>query len=270
MEAPSSGTTSSPRSVGPGTGESPGQTLHRRTDGLLVVPPRRPRPSDPRPYLSDRSIDIINDVKKFRQMTSQQILRIYFMDNAPKSRESAMCEVMERLTKWGYVRRLPRAIGGAKRGSGPYVYAPPGRSRDVRWHTLDIAELYVRLVEAKPGFLEYKPEAHEKIGHLEIKPDALVRVQTPQGVLRAWIEVDEGDAENAEWTRKLNKKMSNQVLAYHKYKERGWRNFPRIVFTVQDDARRRFVESVVKKQDEPWLFTVVLFEDAASYLIGEQ
>lgn len=269
---PSSGSTSAYSSLGPATGKAPGQNPTRRAGGLVVKTPRPSRPSNPHSRLSDRAVEIVKTTTRFKQVTSQQILRLYFMSNSEKSRETAMCKMMERLVEWGYVRRLPRAIGGARSGSGPYVYCPPGRSRDVKWHTLDIVEIYVRLVESGVNVLAFNPEAHayEKIGHLEIKPDALVRIELPDGIDRYWLEVDEGDKDSAEGRSQLGTKMRNYCRAYEKYEERGLRNFPRIVFTAPDEERRWFIESVVKHQDQPSLFDVVLFDEVVSHMAGEQ
>jgi len=152
--------------------------------------------------------------------------------------------------------------GGYGGGSGEHVYqVPSNRSRGPDFHTLDIAELYVRMAEvtARNGaqLVAFDPEpwAHTRIGHTELKPDAFVDL----GTFRFYIEVDRG----SEYRSQLAAKMRRYVRAYDQA-EGG--TFPLVVWVVPDLDRQRFVQGVVKRQAVPELFAVVLFDEAAQYL----
>lgn len=247
------------------TGETAGQTATRRAGGLVVVPPPHPAPS----RLSPKDQSIIRLVNRYRQVTSGQLLRLYFNDNSPKSRRVRMCRTMKRLTKWGEVQRLTRPIGGFQGGSGGFVYVPAGsRTRIPDPHTLDITEIYCQLVQVEykleTKLLAFDPEPYSyvELGHLELKPDAYVETRNPKGQLRCWLEVDLG----TEYRAQLNAKMRRYVNGYRKWSDK---TYPLILFVVPDQDRLRFIERIIKDQEMPGLFDVVLFQNAVSYLIGE-
>jgi hypothetical protein len=98
-----------------------------------------------------------------------------------------------------------------------------------------------------------------QLGTLELKPDATVHSRTASGEYLWFIEVDRG----TEWRAALGRKMRAYVSAYERWPHR---TFPRVLFTVPDAERKRFVESVAARQDEPALFTVCLFDEAISQL----
>lgn len=224
--------------------------------------------------LSPRDLAITKDVHRFRQLSSQQILRLHFADNSPKSRHVRCNRALRRLVKWGELRRIDRAIGGTNGGSSGYFFTPPtSRARVPNPHTYDIAELFCRLVEAQnqlrqtPNMVELlafdpEPMSHVSVGHVELKPDAFLDIRTTQGRTRYFIEVDLA----SEWKTQLAKKMRGYVLAYSKWQEG---TFPLTLFVVPDDERYRLVEGVIKRQETPGLFAVVLMRDAIPYLIGE-
>ena len=128
------------------------------------------------------------------------------------------------LSNWGEVRQLEWLIGGGVGGSGPYVYTLPGtRNRYADPHTLDIAELYVRLIEANRQaeieLLRYDPEpySHVQAGHLDLRPDAHIRVRKPDGVDQYFVEIDRV----TEWRAQLTSKMRRYALAYEDWNPDG-------------------------------------------------
>lgn len=208
--------------------------------------------------LSERDQAIVTTVTRYRQVTSGQILRLFFADNSPASRKARMTRTMARLHRWGHVARIPRPVGGWSGGSDGFTYVPTtSRARTVDAHTLDIAELYVQLREAERAgdcqLLAYDPEvfAHTTVGHLELKPDAYLRLKTDQGTTRYWVEVDRG----TEWRHQLAGKLRRYTQAYRQWSEP---TFPLVMWVVPDEQRGRLLESVIKRCEEPGLFKVLV------------
>ncbi len=230
--------------------------------------------------LSPRDSAIVQTVQRYRLVSARQVERLFFADGSERSRGIRKRRTMARLVKWGEVKRLERPVGGWSGGSEGFIYQPTGsKLRIADPHTLDIAELFVRLVEAErktsrgevPGevlhphnsikLLAFDPEpfCHVQLGQLELKPDAFVRLKTPDGTSRFFVEVDRG----TEWRTQLGQKMRRYFQAYINWPED---TFPKCVWLVPDEQRKRLMESVVRRQEVPALFDVQLFEDAMKAL----
>lgn len=220
-------------------------------------------------HLSDRDQAIVRTIVQLRQITSTQLLRLYFADGSEVSRKPRMCRVMARLNDWGVVRRIPRFKGGGSGGSGPYVYMPPtGRARVADAHTLDIAELYVSLVEAerhgKVEILHFDPEpySHVQAGRLDLRPDVYARIRTAEGVRHYFLEVDRA----TEWQNQIGSKLRRYTSAYLDWHDE---TFPLVVWIVPDEQRRRFMEAVIRRQRFPQLFMVCTAEETTEKLTAE-
>jgi hypothetical protein len=168
------------------------------------------------------------------------------------------------LTKLGLLKRLDRVQGGYGGGSGEYVYQlPTSKARTPDPHTLDVAELYVRLMELGADVIyEPEPYSHTRIGHVELKPDATALLTINGKKYDYWIEVDLA----SEWRTQLSAKMKRYVKAYEAFTGEV---FPLCLWTVPDKARAVFVKSVIDRQKYPELFDVVTFDDAPKRLIEE-
>ncbi len=136
------------------------------------------------------------------------------------------------------LRRLPRPVGGGDGGSGGYVYLPAtSQTRAEVAHTLDVTELYVRLVEAERAgdltVLEVAPEpyCHVHLADTVLKPDCSLRIRTTCGTFRYFLEVDRG----TDWRAQLRAKMRGYERGYERWPET---TFPKVVFVVHDDLRR--------------------------------
>lgn len=217
--------------------------------------------------LSERDQAIIRTIVRYQQVTSGQLLRLYFSDNSPKSRKARMTRTMQRLHKWGFVARIPRPVGGWSGGSEGYIYIPThSRARIANPHTLDITELMVKLTELsrEPSIelLAYDPEvyAHETAGHIELKPDAFVRLRKPSGTFRYFVEIDRG----TEWRYQLSGKLRKYTNAYKQWTEP---TFPLCVWSVPDEQRARLLDSVIKRSDEPALFEIAVGDDLITKLL---
>ncbi len=212
--------------------------------------------------LEDRDKLIIEFVNRFRMVTAKQIERLFFADGSLISRDKRRRRTLARLVKWGQLSRLGRPMGGSQGGSESYVYLPAtSRARVYDPHTLDITELYVRLVESETVLLSYDPEpwCHEVYGNTEVKPDAKARIRTSTGTYQWYIEIDLA----SEWRSQLAAKMRRFVNAYHQCKHN---TFPLVIFVVPDEARLRLVQGVSKRQEMPELFKVVTNENALETL----
>jgi hypothetical protein len=216
--------------------------------------------------LSPRDLAVLSTVRLFRQVSSHQLRRLHFTNLTPESQKRVTSRVLRRLVKWGELGRIDQAKGGWNGGSTGYIYIPAeSKARIPDPHTLDIAELLTRLVECQRGgairLRSFAPEpyCHETLGTIELKPDARVQIRTATNEYAWFLEVDRG----TEWRSALGKKMGGYVNAYERWPKRS---FPGVLFTVPDKERKRFVESVAKRQEVPKLFTVVTFDEAVSLL----
>ncbi|MET3348990.1 UNVERIFIED_ORG: hypothetical protein ABID57_000659 [Arthrobacter sp. UYEF1] len=163
-----------------------------------------------------------------------------------------------------------------------YVYQLPStKARTPEPHTLDISELYVRLIEAvkcRPGdllsgqatatdtdaksgltFLT-EPWCHTRVGHVQLKPDAYIEV----GGVSYFLENDT----SVEWESQLTAKMRRYVQAIDSGHWPEGRPFPLVLWIVPDAARKAYLENIISKLKEESLFRVVLFSDAAERVVG--
>lgn len=221
-----------------------------------------------RPYrLSERDSSVVTTVQRFRQASASQLTRLHFPDGSAASTGRRQRRTCARLVKWGAIQKLARPIGGGMGGSGETIYIPAGsRTRLPDPHTLDITETYVQLVEAARDGLAYlleidpEPYCHVQLGHLELKPDLYVRLKTPEGTFRYWLEMDRG----TEFRPHLRAKMRRYTQAFHSWPEE---TFPQVLWIVQDDVRLRLIEGVIKRQETPGLFAVVQIRDVINRLV---
>jgi hypothetical protein len=134
----------------------------------------------------------------------------------------------------GLVETITRPQAG-RRGGSEYVYQlARSKARMPDMHTLDIAELYIRLLESGASVLAFEPEPYSYIpaGPVELKPDAYLRIQTPTGTYRYFLEVDRG----TEYRAQLADKMRRYVRALHHWDEDDGA-FPQVVWIVPDSER---------------------------------
>jgi len=161
-----------------------------------------------------------------------------------------------------HLDRLTRAHGGYGGGSGEYIYQlPTSKARAPDMHTLDIAELYVSLVESGAKVLAFDPEPYSyvQVGRVELKPDAYLRIQTVTDAYQYFLEVDRG----TEYRSQLSAKMHRYVQAFHQWDED---TFPQVVWIVPDSERLDFVQSVIRRQKEADLFVCYRFCEAVEQL----
>ncbi|WP_189983485.1 replication-relaxation family protein [Streptomyces capoamus] len=243
--------------------------------------------------LSPRDRSIILDLARARMLRGSQMTRLHFDDLAPNSRDRVRRKVLSRLISIGFVATLERPIGGVRAGSSGLIYVldsggqralpfimaaeemePPTRARKP-WtpgqafllHSLDVSELYVRLVEARRSALLHLAEFLTEpaswfsngMGGI-LKPDAYALLQSGD-IEDCWaIEVDRATESLLTLRRKL--------LAYVDFAHAGQVGphgvTPRVLVTVPHEKRLTALQRLVAELPEPapQLLYVTLFEDA--------
>ncbi len=214
-------------------------------------------------YLSPRDLSIIHAVSTFNQLTSAQLTRLFFAENAPKSRARKARDVLARLDNLDEIKRIEqRVIGGWASGSQGFTYYVPDKNRNPQarnHHTWAIAELYVSLVEASRlglcELVEYLPEV--PLAGYRCIPDAqveLIRRGKPRTI---WIEVD----------RSLSH-IPEKISQYDDV-HRSWRksSYPAIFFTARTVAHKKTIEREINKSANPGDYRVCLFEEMLSLLV---
>ncbi|MDQ0923297.1 hypothetical protein QF038_001805 [Pseudarthrobacter sp. W1I19] len=147
---------------------------------------------------------------------------------------------------------------GAYNGSAEYVYQLAStKARTPEPHTLDIAETFVRLLEAGARDMTFRTEpwCHTRVGHVLLKPDFYLEV----GGACYFGEADRG----VEWEAQLTAKMRRYIQAIDSGAWPDDRAFPLVLWLVPDEARRKYIEDIIHKLNEKELFRVVLFSEAA-------
>lgn len=203
------------------------------------------------------TLAILSTVARFDQATSSQLRRLHYQ-GTDEGKEVRSRRHLTRLTKLGKLRRMYGIYHG---GEKEYVYFIPGTTAKPDDHTLDILELYVRLVEQLGDTFIYEPEdlGYKKFGLMEVTPDAYLYLSRSKFF---FIEVDH-DSRPA----RLRRKMRHYVNVYRQSnEERDGAAFALVVWLVHDAKGLRDVWNVIRAQEEPSLFTAMLFEDAVSRL----
>jgi hypothetical protein len=226
--------------------------------------------------LSPRDLAIIDSVRLLGQVSAGQLLRLHFADGSPASRGARTRRTMTRLVTRGAVVRLPqRWVGGYRGGSDGYVYQPPGsRSRSFLDHRVALTELYVQLVEtARLGLFDLadfraEPASYRRLGALELKPDAWLRLEHDGRGRQVFIELDRGTESAVQITAKLTT-YAAAVRAWPADDD----NFPLVLFVVchdlpqREEQQVRLIARTIQRHPVPGLFAICPFGDAANYLV---
>ena len=151
----------------------PGGSTSARADGPVPK-------STPYSFLPWTAEGILVDVARFSMLATSQLRRLHYRSGTAKGRLVRCSKHLKRLTDVGLVKR----IHGVYDGPPEYIYLPTSsKARRADMHTLDITELYVRLktqhsafgVDSQAGFVfDPEPWCHRTIGHIALKPDALL------------------------------------------------------------------------------------------------
>lgn len=229
------------------------------------------------PDLAGRDAQVVQLVSRFHQLSSKHIQTLLFHDRASLT----SCRiVLNRLVAGKWLHRIEhRMVGGARGGSGQYVYAlgrrgfylrddgdeSPRRAfnaaRVVNYHALAVADAWVALkgleregVLSLTG-LSTEPDCWTTIGHYDIRPDMLVQVRKGGESARLWFEIDMG----TEGQRQLKAKLQTYWDAFNIAGEHGWTRFPSVWWVACDDERARELRWLISQghEDAQALFRVM-------------
>jgi hypothetical protein len=211
----------------------------------MTVKPSMEHPTTTRPPLSrvgrlrgrlgSRDLVVLQSLAKLRLLTGDQLRRLHVADGSPVTQARRARALLQRLADLRLVVRLGRRVGGVRAGSSGYVYGlsghgqavlavdgPMGGRRRRVWetspsfqdHVLDVAEVYVRLVEAErtdtAELLAFTAEpacwrTFPGIGGQTVilKPDGFVRLAVGDFEHSTFIEVDRGTESVPTLVRKM-------------------------------------------------------------------
>jgi len=224
--------------------------------------PRRPS------RLSHRDHDVINTINVLSQVTTSQLLRLHFSEptTSELSRGHRTRRTLARLTQAGHIRRLGRPIGYSQGGSEGYTYLPArSRTHVGDPHAVDIAELYVRLVEAERQgrlrLLRFTPE--DRVLHGTVEADAFIRVEVNGQEYEWYLEIDRGT--------EFKPQLRNKMRAYTKAASNS-AYYPRVLYVVtfaawdQFDKRINLISEIIAGARFPEQFQVCRLDDAINHL----
>lgn len=218
--------------------------------------------------LTPRDLDILDDLERYRVLTTRQIQRLYWprSDDRPLTGITRATQlVMRRLEEHGVVARLQRRAGGRKAGSqgivwqltnvgskiqqhrsgegGRHRYREPGPS--FVDHTLEVANVAVAVRELeREGHLQLRllqpePDAWRSFTGLfgqaaTLKPDLALVTASGEFEDHYFIEVDR----STEHITRIAAKCATYVrYAATGAEQRAHGVFPRVLWLTPDEAR---------------------------------
>lgn len=258
--------------------------------------------------LSERDLDILRSVDRYRFLSSRQIEALHFMGHAsPESAQRTCRRVLARLRNCRVLGVLDRRIGGIRAGSEGLVYfmdtvgdrilrqGDPGRSRrrfdepSARFldHTLAIVDVAVELTKEmrqRGGeVVRIDPELHAR-RHYQglygtehvVRPDLYVELAARPGddeVHAFFVEVDLGN--------EALPTLLAKCQAYEDYRASGieqadYGGFPRIVWAMDafksvtvERRQRALREALNARQQTPAGYRIHRLADTAKCMAEE-
>lgn len=248
--------------------------------------------------LSERDIQIITSIKRYRYLMTSQIQRLHFTYAATSTAAlRAASRALKKLKGLGLIDALSRRIGGVRAGSGSLVWyithagerliylqthtlTPTKRffepSPQFLAHTLAVADVAVQLTELSRNTknltltaLQPEPECwrtYSEYGDiLALKPDLFAITASGQYEDRWFLEVD------------LATESPNKIIGkcekYHRYYRTGLEQqeaevFPLTVWIVPTTDRKERLIAHIREafQHQPRLFAVIT-KDELEHLI---
>jgi hypothetical protein len=252
--------------------------------------------------LSERDHEIVGTVAKLRLVTMRHLQRLHFAGGTPASNTRLTNRVLTRLTNLEVLQRLERRIGGVRKGSSSFLYAlgpagqyllgieaPDRRRRPTEpgflfiRHTLDIAELFVRLTEAyrakRVELIEFEAEPDcwrpfygPHGARVLLKPDAFVRsahIGSDVEELR-FVEVDRDTHSVTALENKF--RMYRQHWASGREQLRWSDTYPRVLWLAPNLKRlRQLIDVAAAQPEQSWkLFQIRLYDEALAVFAPEE
>lgn len=248
-------------------------------------------------HLTERDVQILRDLERFRLLTSGQLQRLRFAVSPSGNHATLLAavratnRVLTRIERLGVIVRVARRIGGPHHGSSATIWqlAPAGERflRALRGdpdrrkfqtpgaafisHTLAVADVAVTVLEpSHPGEyevleLETEPACWRSFQSggvaLTLKPDLLLVTADAETETHCYVEVDLG----TEHLPAIRRKCDLYQRAYRDGSEERARGlFPLVVWIVPDEKRAAALTSGIAADAslDPDLFTVVTTEQA--------
>jgi len=240
---------------------------------------------------------VLDGLATVHVMTTEQVSRLVFADQEAATALRLARRHLERLRRFGLVRRFADRARDRRVGTPGYVHALTaaglrvsggqhalGARQRTSWrpsylfltHRLGISELFVRLKEQEraggPTVREFRAEPDcwrpftgPAGQRLVLKPDALVRLGLGSVEASSFVEVDLGSERPAT--------IADKCRAYRAYELSGeevrrYGVFPGVVFVVPTHERARVIAQVIRRQpaDAQDLFAVSTEDEALAAL----
>jgi len=227
--------------------------------------------------LDQRDYATVQLVARFKQMTAAQIHELLFFS---LSSHMPCHRTLHRLMTQKYLARIERrTVGGAKGGSGQYVYflgvaghhlMREGRynpARTIDYHALAIVDTYIQLArlerEGKLRIVGYstEPDCWVNVAGHELKPDMYVELERGRSVVKLWLEADLG----SEGQKQIKGKLLRYWRAFDAADSEQWPEWPRILFVCVDDWRANELAWIIRqgKPEQQALFRVTTDKEFA-------
>lgn len=200
-----------------------------------------------------RDLAVLRRVAEFRQLSSSHIYALAFHDRSG----TVLDRCLLRLVRMGLLRRIGRMPSDmVKGGAGAFVYqlgskgwalldlSGRWRAQALNHHTLDVATAYMSLVQAeRDGRLRIRHYQREvAVGRAQA--DLEVVLDLPDdGRLHSFVELDRDRQRPTVIQGKLNAYI--EAWCAHKGAQ-----FPRVLFLVPDELRKRQIENEVSRLPE--------------------
>lgn len=250
-----------------------------------------------RQRLSQRDMEVLQDLAKVRLLTGDQLRRLHLYSGSVATRSRRARALLQRLSQLGLVVRLARRVGGIRAGSSGFVYGLSGLGRAVlavdgpygavrrrAWeigprlqdHMLFVAELYVELTEksryADLELLNFdaEPPCWRKFAGqggqtVTLKPDAYVRLGLGDVEHSLFVEVD--------LATESVPTLASKAKVYAAYWRSGQEQaangvFPKVLWLTTNQARSRQIHKALSRlpaEAQP-LFEVALIAEALTIL----
>lgn len=250
--------------------------------------------------LSDRDLDVIRQVDEHHFLSTRQIAAFCFADKTTATAAlRAADRALAKLTSLKLLVTLARRIGGARAGSGSYLWTLSGpgarlrntqrggdhvasRRREIEpsrtflEHTLAVAEVHLRLhdlalhtptrllgVQLEPAC--WRPYLSAGGSTIRLKPDLAVITETGDYEDHWFIEIDMNTEPPSRVIRKCQQYQDYQHTGTEQHRTGV---FPAVIWIVPDHIRRDTLRSRLADEASltPGLFTVVIL-DALTDLI---
>ncbi|MGW4844866.1 replication-relaxation family protein [Nocardia brasiliensis] len=242
---------------------------------------------------TERDIDVLRLLLRFRLLTSKQLQRLLVAEGSELTRARRTRAILQRLHERKLIRRLEHRAGRVRVRADGHTYQLTGRGFGVlarldgiqkhklsgepgeRFidHVLAVSDLYVHLVEAEredeqKTLVEFQAEPrswrwyHSPSGNRTmIRPDGFAHTAMGRHGYVHFLEIDRA----TEALPTIHTKCLSYIDYWHSgQEERSLGAFPRVLWVVPSEQRARQITSVIRKlPEEAWPLFAVAVNDAA-------